>query len=338
MLTKNEIHFFIVTLLFFFLIFHFSTNFSQINIESNNLPIKEAASPSNSKNNPQISSNVRSPTILTIEFDDPYYPNHTQVFVNMTFTIKVKFSASLFNYTDVEATLTLDASPTDQNLFFVNETDNTVINDTRSVTKTLGSLTTKTNKTLSWKAIPYYYNPTEFSRLVRVNATGLRSGIVAIKTPMKYLNVDINYPILSIEGPKVEYAGEIAYFIKYKETKTLQMNITSSGNYPLKNLKINITSDDALQVETTSAIIVASLDPSSSFIFNFTIKAISKEKVNSTLIIEISSDVTPVQRTELKITALKAPEKGLISINYFDTIGIILASFLLLGLRRRGKN
>ena len=213
-----------------------------------------------------ITKTKKMPTSLSVEFDDPFYPNHTEVFVNITFTIKVKITAAYFNYTNVKATLTLDASPTEQHLFFINETSNQIINNTRSLTKTLGNLTTTENGTLTWKAIPLRYDPTEYIRLIRVNATGMRAGIVSINTPLKYLNVDINQPILSVTGPTVDNEGPIAFILKNEEAKVLKINITSLGNYPLQKIEINVIYDEkALKIEALTSVSVDQINLNTSY-------------------------------------------------------------------------
>lgn len=260
----------------------------------------------NSKRKSQFPAKSSSPATLDIELINPDYPNFRQAFVNVPFDLTVQFTATGFNYTQLNATIAFD--PYSEGLPRVALADDP-ISGANTATKAVGSVTTEIGKNITWKAIPVRYDG-NLSQ-VEITATGLQDGLFR-KVVTHFDVIEIHFPKMIVEGPFPSEEHEDAdYKLKYKKTKELMLNISSSinGTYNLTGVRVAISDDFRLPANySTSEIGV--LAPGEFYLYNFTVTAVSKENEDLalTITIDVMSAVTPTYRIELSITVLKYEE------------------------------
>ncbi|MFX0115180.1 MAG: hypothetical protein ACFFB3_11585 [Candidatus Hodarchaeota archaeon] len=287
---------------------------------------------SNSQTQLASSSKTTSPATLDAEFVNPNYPNYMQAFVNVSFAIRVRLRAIDFNYTRVNATITLDPLQEDPVLTLVD----TSIRPENIATKFIGNITAGENKTITWYAIPVRYDAIEAIRLARFNATGLMNDQIPrllFKTDL----IEVHQPLMNVEGPfPLEEHDMVDYELDYGESKTLMLNITSSINSTcnLTGLRVTVTTDEYVEASYFSAELNP-LAPGEFYIYNFTIKSISKKAAKSMLTIEIASTVTPLFTLELTIGVLEAPEDEGFGFSPVGSVMMLSSAFITIILLKR---
>ncbi|MFW9914923.1 MAG: hypothetical protein ACFFGZ_04865 [Candidatus Thorarchaeota archaeon] len=273
------------------------------------------------------------PASLVAEFVNPNYPNYQQAFVNVTFEVTVRLTARDFDYTQVNGTLAIDPQlqGKDPSVVLANDSGNTP-------TKFIGNVTVGEYTSITWKAIPIRFNPSEKNRLLRFNATGLMNGQIprSVITP-PYL-IEVEFPIMIVDGPfPAEEHDDVDYELQYKKKKELMLNITSSinGTHDLTGVRVRVANDSRLKTNY-SASEIAPLASGEYYLYNFTIESVSKDAAEFVLEIEVISNVTPTYKLELVISVLKAKDEGF----GFDTTSallLFLGAFVLVALYKRRK-
>lgn len=289
----------------------------------------------NSKRQSLVPSKSSSPATLDVEFINPDYPNFLQAFVNVPFDLTVHFTATGFNYTQVNATIAFD--PYSEGLPRV-ALANEPISGANTATKVVGNITTEIGKSVTWKAIPVRYDG-NLSQ-VEITATGFQNGLFR-KSVTRFDVIEIHFPKMIVEGPfPIEEHENADYKLKYQKTKELMLNISSSinGTYNLTGVRVAITEDFRLAANY-SASEIGVLAPGEFYLYNFTVTVASKEKADIALVltIDVMSNVTPTYRIDLRITVLKYEESEDSGFSQFDVLLIFFGVLFLTRISQRRK-
>ncbi|MFQ5981542.1 MAG: hypothetical protein ACE5OZ_25645 [Candidatus Heimdallarchaeota archaeon] len=282
---------------------------------------------------PKSLSAFKSPSTLQAEFINPNFPNYQQAFVNVSFDVKVHLSASDFNYTQVNGTITFDPhlQGVDPWVKLVDAANN-------PRTRFIGNVTAGENKTITWRAIPIRYDAQQKNRLVRFNATGLMNGQIPRSVTIPGHLIEIQHPIMIVEGPyPIEEHDNASYELKYKRSKHIMLNITSSINstFNLTGVHVNIVTDSRLEADFSSAEI-ETLEPGEFYLYNFSIESVKKDEAESILEIQVASNVTPTVTFVLIISVLKQEDEGF-GFPALEALIIFFGAFLFIGYSKKRK-
>ncbi|MHA2497241.1 MAG: hypothetical protein ACXAEI_17350, partial [Candidatus Hodarchaeales archaeon] len=209
---------------------------------------------------------------------------------------------------------------------------------TNPATKFIGNVTVGEYTSITWKAIPIRFNPSQKNRLLRFNATGLMNGQIprSVITP-PYL-IEVEFPIMIVDGPfPAEDHDDVDYELKHKKKKQLMLNITSSinGTHDLTAVRVRVANDSHLKTNY-SALEIEPLAPGDYYLYNFTIESKSKDAAEFVLEIEVMSNVTPTYKLELVISVLEVEDEGF-GFDTTSTLLILIGTFVLITLYRKRK-
>ncbi|MHA2232035.1 MAG: COG1470 family protein [Candidatus Hodarchaeales archaeon] len=279
-------------------------------------------------------SAFKSPSTLQAEFVNPNFPNYQQAFVNVSFDIVVRLSARDFDYTQVNGTIAFDPHllGADPWVVLVDEPSN-------PRTRFIGNITAGENKTITWKAIPIRYDAQQKNRLVRFNATGLMNGQIPRSVTIPGHLIEIQRPIMIVEGPyPIEKHDNASYELKYKKSKHLTLNITSSINstFNLTGVHVNIVTDSRLEADFNSTEI-ETLAPGEFYLYNFSIESVKKDEAESILEIQVASNVTPTVTLVLIISVLKQEDEGF-GFPALEALFIFIGAFLVISYSKKRKH